>query len=373
VTEPVRAAVVRKAGQAPTVEEIELSPPGPAQVRVRLHAAGVCHSDLSIAQGALAHPDPVVLGHEAAGRVVEVGEAVWGLEVGDPVVLTWSAPCRDCWHCDHREPYLCQHAQRAERRAYARLADGTPVHPCLGVGGLATETVIDEAACVRLPEDVPLAQAALLGCAVLTGVGAVRNAARVRPGESVAVFGLGGVGLSAVQGARIAGAAQIIAVDPAPGKLALARRLGATDGLEPGPDVARRIRARCGDRGADVAIECVGRAETIRAAWSCTRRGGRTTVVGLGSRDDPVTFNALELTYLARSLSGCMYGSADPSAEIPLLLDHHRAGRLDLAALIAGTVDLDDIDAALDRLAAGTGARDVVLPNGAPAAVTRSR
>jgi len=365
---PVRAAVVRGAGLPVSIEEIELSPPGPAQVRVRVHAAGVCHSDLSIARGRLTHPAPVVLGHEAAGRVVEVGEAVWGLEVGDPVVLTWSAPCRDCWFCDNAEPYLCQHAQRAEQRSYARLADGTPLYPCLGVGALATETVIDESACVRLPDDVPLEQAALLGCAVLTGVGAVRHAAQVRPGESVAVFGLGGVGLSAVQGARLAGAARIIAVDPAPAKLALARTLGATDVLEAGPDVARRIRALCGDRGADVAIECVGRADTIRAAWSSTRRGGRTTVVGLGSRDDPVTFNALELTYFARTLAGCMYGSADPSADIPRLLEHHREGRLDLAALIAGTVDLDDVGASLDRLAAGTGVRDVVLPNGPLAA-----
>lgn len=363
MTGPVvaRAVVVRKVGEPPAVEEIELARPGPAQVRVRLHAVGVCHSDLSIAQGRLGHAAPVVLGHEAAGQVVEVGDAVWGLEVGDPVVLTWSPACRDCWHCDHAEPYLCEHAERAAQRAYARLADGTPVHPCLGVGGFATQTVIDESACVRLPDDFPFEQGALLGCAVLTGVGAVRNAARVRPGESVAVFGLGGVGLSAVQGARIAGASQIIAVDPAPAKLALARRLGATDAIEPGPDVSRRVRALSGGRGVDHAIECVGRSETIRAAWSATRRGGRATVVGLGSREDVVSFNALELTHFARTLAGCMYGSADPSADIPLLLDHVRAGRLDLGALVASTVGLGEVDAALDRLG-GSGARDVVLP-----------
>ncbi|MGE5828665.1 MAG: alcohol dehydrogenase catalytic domain-containing protein, partial [Micromonosporaceae bacterium] len=200
--QPVWAAVLRQAGAPPSVEEIELLPPGPGQVRVRLAATGVCHSDLSIARGRLAHPVPVVLGHEGAGTVVEAGEGVWGLEVGDPVVLNWAPACRDCWHCERGEPYLCQRAERSWQREYARLVDGTPVHPCLGVGGFATETVVDESACLRLPDDLPLDEAALLGCAVLTGVGAVRHAAGVRPGESVAVFGLGGVGLSAVQGAR---------------------------------------------------------------------------------------------------------------------------------------------------------------------------
>jgi S-(hydroxymethyl)glutathione dehydrogenase/alcohol dehydrogenase len=303
---------------------------------------------------------PVVLGHEGAGRVVELGDGVSGIEIGDPVVLNWAPACGACWFCARDEPYLCQNAGRAWNRPYGRLADGTEVYPGLGVGGFATETVVEAAAVVRIPGDIPLAEAALLGCAVLTGVGAVRNAAKVAAGESVAVFGLGGVGLSAVQGARIAGASRIIAVDPAPEKADLARRLGATDVLEPGPDVARAIRALCDGRGADHAIECVGRADTIRTAWSSTRRGGQTTVVGIGSGTDQVSFSALEIANFARTLRGCMYGSADPATDIGFLVDCYRAGTLDLAAMVTSRIGLDEVGAAFDRLAAGAGARSVV-------------
>jgi S-(hydroxymethyl)glutathione dehydrogenase/alcohol dehydrogenase len=330
-------------------------------VRVRLAATGVCHSDLSLAQGRLRHSFPVVLGHEGAGRVVGVGEGVADLAVGDHVVLNWAPPCRACWYCDRGEPYLCEHAERAWHRPHARLTDGTEVYPGLGVGGFATETTVDAGACIPVPSDLPLTEAALLGCAVLTGIGAVRNAARVRPGESVVVFGLGGVGLSAVQGARIAGAGRIIAVDPAPEKAELALRTGATDVVEPGPDVAKRIRQLCEGRGADHAIECVGRAETIRAAWSSTRRGGRTTVVGMGSKTDQLSFNALEITHFARSLQGCMYGSADPAVDIGFLLDCYRAGELDLRAMVTSEIALEEVGEAFRRLAAGTGARSVVV------------
>jgi S-(hydroxymethyl)glutathione dehydrogenase/alcohol dehydrogenase len=241
------------------------------------------------------------------------------------------------------------------------LADGTDVYPGLGVGGFAAETVVEARGCIPVPADIPLTEAALLGCAVLTGIGAVRNAARVRPGESVVVFGLGGVGLSAVQGARMAGAGRIIAVDPSAEKAELALRTGATDVVEPGADVAKRIRALCEGRGADHAIECVGRADTIRAAWSSTRRGGRTTVVGMGSKTDELRFNALEITHFARSLQGCMYGSADAGADIGYLLDRYRAGDLDLRAMVTSEIELTEVGEAFDRLARGTGARSVVV------------
>jgi S-(hydroxymethyl)glutathione dehydrogenase/alcohol dehydrogenase len=357
----VRAALLDEVGTVPGIATLDLAPPGPDQVRVRLRATGVCHSDLSLSRGRLAHELPVVLGHEGVGRVVEVGSAVRDLAVGATVVLNWSPACRACWFCRAGEPYLCQNADRASRRPHARTADGRDVYPGLGVGGFATETVVDALACVPIPDDVPAVEAALLGCAVLTGVGAIRNAAKVQPGASVVVFGLGGVGLSAVQGARMAGAARIVGVDPAPDKADLARRLGATDVIEPGPDVAKRVRALCEGRGADHAIECVGRAETIRAAWSSTRRGGRTTVVGLGSTADRLEFNALEIAYFARTLAGCMYGAADPRTDIPYLLECYRAGALDLRTLVTREIGLDAVGDALADLAAGTGARSVVV------------
>jgi S-(hydroxymethyl)glutathione dehydrogenase / alcohol dehydrogenase len=369
----VRGAVVHGAGEEIRTEELQLTGPAAGEIRVRLEATGVCHSDLSLARGRLRHALPAVLGHEGVGRVVETGPDVAGPAetaetasaavpaVGDRVVLTWSPPCRECWYCASGEPFLCANADRASLRPYARTAGDTEVFPCLGVGGFATETVVDARACVRLPDDIPAVHAALLGCAVLTGVGAVRHAAGVQPGQSVIVVGLGGVGLSAVQGARIAGAGRIIAVDPAPEKAELARRLGATDVLEPGADLAKRVRALCDGRGADHAIECVGRAETIRAAWSSTRRGGHTTVVGLGSASDQLTFNALEITHFARTLSGCMYGSSDPAVDIPFLLDRYRSGDLDLGALVTAEIGLDDVGDAFARLEAGTGARSVVV------------
>jgi S-(hydroxymethyl)glutathione dehydrogenase/alcohol dehydrogenase len=357
----VRAAVLREVGGSPKVEEVELADPGPGQVRVQLRATGVCHSDLSLATGKMTATMPVVLGHEGAGLIAETGAGVTDLVVGDKVVLNWAPACRACWFCEHGEPYLCQNAGRAWGRSHARLGDGAEVFPGLGVGGFATETVVDANSCVPLPDDVPLTEAALLGCAVLTGVGAVRNSAKVRPGESVVVFGLGGVGLSAVQGARISGADPVIAVDPAPEKADLARRLGATEVLEPGLDLAKRIRALTGGRGADHAIECVGRADTIRAAWSCTRRGGSTTVVGLGAASDQLTFNALEVAHFARTLRGCMYGSTDPAVDIPYLIERYRDGSLDLGAMVSQQIDLDEVGAAFDRLKAGAGARSVVV------------
>ena len=274
----VDALVQRSVDGAARVEPITLNGVDPDQVRVRLSAAGVCHSDLSLANGTLRQRFPAVLGHEGAGTVVEVGPEVAGLAVGDRVVLNWAPPCRSCWFCRAGEPYLCVNADAASALPYAITVDDEPVYPGLGTGAFATETVVGAHACIPLPADIPLAEAALLGCAVLTGVGAVLNSARVRAGESVAVIGLGGVGLAALQGARIAGAAEVIAVDPAPAKADLALRLGATHVLRPSSSLSKEVRAVTGGRGADHAIECVGRAETIRAAWSIIRRAGRATI-----------------------------------------------------------------------------------------------
>lgn len=360
----VAAAVLTETGAPLQVREVDLPDPGPTQVRVRLAAAGVCHSDLSLADGTLRQPLPAVLGHEGAGTVEAVGAQVRDVAPGDRVLLNWAPPCRACWFCTHGEPHLCEHALDAASSPYAALDNGSAVYPGLGTAAFAEATLVPSRAVVPLPADVPLEQAALLGCAVLTGVGAVLNTAGVRRGESVLVVGLGGVGLSAVQGARLAGAETVVAVDANPGKQELARRLGATEFLVAGEDVPARVRALTGGRGADHALECVGRAATIRQAWTATRRGGRTTVVGIGRRDDTTTFNALELFHFARTLTGCVYGSADPARDVPLLLEEVRAGRLDLGALVSDRIGLGGVAQAFDRMRAGEGARSLVIFGG---------
>src|SRR5665647_3127780 len=264
-------------------------------------------------------------------------------------------PCGECWFCTADEPWLCEHAADAK-------ALGIDVYPGLSTGGFAEETVVSARAVIAVPDAVPLEHAALVGCAVMTGVGAVLKTARVQPGQSVLVVGLGGVGLSVVQGARLADAGQIIVVDRSAEKFALAESMGATDVLEAGGELARQVRRLTGNRGADHAFDCVGSAGTIRTAWSATRRGGHTTVVGIGGKDQQVSFSALELFYFARTLSGCVYGSTNPLVDIPLLLDHAANGRLDLGALITDRIGLDGIDDAFARMERGQGARSLVVP-----------
>ncbi|HEY5833782.1 Zn-dependent alcohol dehydrogenase [Streptomyces sp.] len=358
----VRAAVLPAVNAPLVVADIELPEPGPGQVRVRIAAAGVCHSDLSLSNGTLRQPAPAVLGHEGAGTVVAVGEGVGHVAPGDPVVLNWAPACGSCHFCALGEPWLCAEAGAAAARPYATLlGDGSAVHPGLGTAAFAEETVVAASAVLPLPDGVPLTDAALLGCAVLTGYGAVHHSAGVRGGESVAVYGVGGVGLAVLQSARIAGAGQIIAVDVAPAKEELARAAGATDFVVSGDDTAKHIRRLTGGHGADVAVECVGRADTIRAAWSSTRRGGRTTVVGIGGQDQQVTFSALELFYFGRTLSGCVYGNCDPSHDLPLVAEHVRAGRLDLSAMVTDRIGLDDIPAAFEAMTSGRGGRSLVV------------
>ena len=357
----VRAALLTAVGRPLELVEIDLPEPGPGRVRVKLAAAGVCHSDLSLATGVLRTPVPVVLGHEGAGTVTAVGEGVTSVRPGDAVVINWAPACGACHLCSIGEPWLCENSGAASTETYAALADGTGLYPGLGVAAFAEETVVGERALLPLPDGVPLDTAALLGCAVLTGYGAVHNAARVRAGESVVVLGLGGVGLAVLQAARIAGAGPIIAVDVSPEKEELARRHGATDFLLSDDRTSKAVRALTSGHGADHAFECVGRAATIRAAWSSTRRGGRTTVVGIGRKDDLVSFSALEVFHFARTLSACVYGNSDPAKDIPVLAEHVRAGRLDLDALVTDRITLDEIPAAFDRMAAGQGGRSLVV------------
>lgn len=358
----VRAAVLPAVGAPLEITGIDLPEPGPGRVRVRLAAVGVCHSDLSLADGTMRVPVPAVLGHEGAGTVVSVGPDVTRVAPGDQVVLNWAPACGRCHACALGEVWLCANALNGAADVYAHRADdGTDLHPGLNVAAFAEETVVAADCLLPLPDGIPLTDAALLGCAVLTGHGAVVHSARVREGETVAVFGVGGVGLAALQAARVAGAARIVAVDVSPEKEALATAAGATDYLIASDTTAREIRARTGRHGVDVAIECVGRAATIRAAWDSTRRGGRTTVVGIGGKDQRVTFNALEIFHWGRTLTGCVYGDADPARDLPVLAGHVRAGRLDLSALVTDRIGLDDIPAAFDAMLAGRGGRALVV------------
>jgi S-(hydroxymethyl)glutathione dehydrogenase/alcohol dehydrogenase len=358
----VRAAVLPAVGSPLGIAEIELPEPGPGQVRVRLAAAGVCHSDVSLSNGTLRQPVPAVLGHEGAGTVTAVGEGVTAVAPGDRVVLNWAPSCGACHFCGLGEPWLCANAAAGAAHPYAkRPDDGSELYPGLGTAVFAEETVLAANAVLPLPEGVPLAEAALLGCAVLTGYGAVHHVTRLRAGESLAVFGVGGVGLAVLQAARIAGARPLVAVDVSPEKEAPARAAGATDFLLASGETAKQIRKLTGGYGADAAIECVGRAETIRTAWSATRRGGRTTVVGIGGKDQQVTFNALELFHFARTLTGCVYGNCNPAEDLPVLAEHVRAGRLDLGGLVTERIGLDGVPAAFEAMRAGRGGRALVI------------
>ncbi|MFF6950086.1 Zn-dependent alcohol dehydrogenase [Streptomyces iakyrus] len=357
----VRAAVLPAIGSPLEITGIDLPDPGPGQVRVRLAAAGVCHSDLSLSDGTMRVPVPAVLGHEGAGTVVSVGEGVDHVSPGDGVVLNWAPSCGACHACSLGEVWLCANALSGAADVYARTTDGIDLHPGLNVAAFAEETVVSASCVLPVPDGVPLTDAALLGCAVLTGYGAVHHSARVRQGEIVAVFGVGGVGLAALQAARIAGASKIVAVDVSAEKEELARAAGATDYVVASDTTAREIRGLTGKQGVDVAVECAGRAVTIRTAWDSTRRGGRTTVVGIGGKDQQVTFNALEIFHWGRTLSGCVYGNSDPARDLPVLAGHIRAGRLDLSALVTEHISLDGIPAAFENMPAGKGGRALVV------------
>jgi len=360
-TSVIRAAVLKSVGSPLTIEEIQLLPPAAGEVHVRLAAAGVCHSDLSLANGTLVQPVPAVLGHEAAGTVMEVGPGVTNVRPGEHVLLNWSPACGSCWFCTHREPYLCEQTVNGWQRRYAHLADGTALYAGLGTAAFGEETIVPASAVVGLPGDVKLERAALLGCAMLTGIGAVINSARVQAGQSVVVFGTGGVGLSVLQGARLVGAEVVIGVDIAADKEALARTNGATDFVIANDHIVRDIRERTGGRGPDHAFECAGSAATIRQAWSSTRRGGRTTVVGIGAKNDKVEFDPQAIYYSGRVLGGCVFGSTDIGRDLPRLLEHVQAERIRPQDLVTNRIGLDGVPEALAQLSARKGAHSLVV------------
>jgi S-(hydroxymethyl)glutathione dehydrogenase/alcohol dehydrogenase len=359
----VKAAVLRNAGDAFSVEGLRLRALGPRDVHVRVAASGVCHSDLSIQDGTIPHPLPAVLGHEGAGVVIATGPEVSSVETGDHVVLAWVAPCRTCFFCLRGRPELCEHGlDHAFSAPYATAPDGTEFLAAFGTATFGEETIVPERACVKIDDDFPLELGALVGCGVVTGVGAVCNSARVEPGASVVVVGCGGVGLAAVQGARLAGAAPIIAVDRVASKLELARHCGATETVDASSgDPVAAVRELTEGRGADFAFEVVGRSETIEAAFEMTRRAGTCTIVGAGSFTDMVQFGAMQLMVGAKTIRGCVYGSADPARDFPELVRLQRAGRLDLDALVTRRIALEDLNDAFRAMQAGEVARSIIV------------
>lgn len=357
----MKAVVLREVGRPAAVEELTLRPIAGHEVLVQLAASGVCHTDLSVRDGGMPALLPCTLGHEGAGIVAEVGAAVTGVNPGDHVVLTWNVPCRTCPDCLRGDSHLCPSGLgHAFGEPYASGAGGA-VWPSMGAGTLAEQTLVPAAAVVPVDPALPLDLAALLGCAVTTGVGAVVRTAAVRPGESVLVIGCGGVGLAAMQGARLAGAARIIAADTVAGQLPAAVANGATDTIDAGEvDLVTAVRELTGGFGVDHGIEVVGKPATIRAAYDATRRGGSVTVVGAAALDESVTLPALSLMADGKTTRGSVYGATDPARDIPVLAELALRGRLDLAALVTRRIAIDGVEAAFADMAAGRGARSVV-------------
>jgi S-(hydroxymethyl)glutathione dehydrogenase / alcohol dehydrogenase len=357
-----RAAVAHRAGEPLSVQEIELDDPGPHDVLVRMAASGVCHSDLSVLNGTIPFMFPTVLGHEGAGVVEAVGEAVTRVRPGDHVVLTWMPPCRHCFFCLAGQPMLCENGLAAALGGNYASLDGARLVRGLGTATFAERTLVPEGGAVPVDSSVPLELAALVGCALTTGIGAVWKTAELRPGTSVAVVGCGGVGLSVIQGARLAGASSIVAVDPVPAKLEMAKAMGATVGVgATGDSAAAAVREATAGRGADTVFEVVGRPETIRTAFDATRRGGNVVLVGAGAPDAQVSFNAMELFLGGKTIKGCVYGSADPDRDFPVLVEGIRSGAIDASALVTRRIGLDEINDAFSAMEAGTVARSVIV------------
>ncbi len=371
----IQAAVLRTTGLPPPyvrsrpldVVELDLAPPGRGEVLVRVAAAGLCHSDLSVIDGSRPRPVPMALGHEAAGVVEALGEGVTDLALGDHVVLVFVPSCGRCAPCAAGRPALCEPGAKANGAGTLisgerRLAfKAEPVNHHLGVSAFADHAVVARESCVKIDPVLPLELAALFGCAVLTGVGAVINTAKVQPGASVAVVGLGGVGLSAVLGAKLAGARQIVAVDLSDDKLAFARELGATDSVNAGaPDAAQAVRALSGG-GVEVAFDMAGAVPALELAYAVTARGGTTVTAGLPHPDKRMALAPVTLVAEERTLKGSYIGSAVPLRDVPRLIALFKAGKLPVDALLTHRLKLDDINEGFDRLREGIGVRQVVV------------
>jgi alcohol dehydrogenase len=351
------------------LEDVELAAPRRGELLVRIGAAGVCHSDLSVVDGSRIRPLPMALGHEAAGVVEDVGEGVRDVKRGDHVVMAFVPSCGHCAECATGRPALCIPGAAANGSGQllhgpSLLMDGQqqPLFHHLGVSGFARHAVVARESAVVIPKDVPFETAALFGCAVLTGAGAVLNTARVREKQSVAVFGLGGVGLAAVMGAAVARAAQVIAVDPVAAKRKVALELGATAALT--PDEAAGIKDLT-QGGVDYAFEAAGVPAVLEAAFKSLKRGGTAVAMGLPHPAKTVTLSALSFAGEGKSLAGSYMGSSDPQRDIPRYIGLWQAGQLPVEKLHTGSLPLSKINEAFERLASGEAIRQILLPQAA--------
>jgi len=359
----MKAAVLRALHAPLTIEEIEISDPGPREVLVRTVATGVCHSDLHVVEGALPNPLPLVLGHEPSGIVERVGSDVRQFAAGDHVVGCLSVFCGHCEYCVSGRPNLCggETTQRASGEAPRLSQDGEPIGSFAHLGAFAEQMLVHENALVKVRDDIPLDRAALIGCGVTTGLGAALNTAKVRPGQTAAVIGCGGVGLSIIQGCRIAGAGRIIALDTSAWKLDLARQLGATDTLNAtdGNPVAAVVEMTKG--GVDYAFEAIGLPPTVRQAVRMTRKGGTTVMVGVVPVGTNVELPGADIVLREKTILGCMMGSNRFRLDIPRSVDLYLQGALKLDEMISARLPLDQVNDALDALRQGTAARSVVM------------
>jgi len=339
-------------------DDVTLGDLGPGDVHVKIVSSGVCHSDVSAQNGTIPCGCPTVLGHEGAGIVKEVGPGVTELKAGDHVILSFVPACRKCAACLRGQTYLCARAMQVAISPHF-VIDGNPVGGFTGLGTFAEELIISEDCLVKVDTDVPLDIVSLIGCGVTTGVGAAINTAEVTPGSSVVVFGCGGVGISAIQGARIAGAAEILAVDMVESKLEQAKHFGATHVCT--PDALDQMKGEItAGEGFDYALECIGNPHTIRATFDAARRGGTAVIVGVGRLDQKIEFNAFELFYTDKNLRGSMYGSSNVRTFMPKLLRLWKAGKLDLESMISRRIQIEEINDAFQAMQEGKVIRSVI-------------